>query len=96
MECSGCDWDPRKNLQNVRKHGIKFEDACCVFEDRNLRRESDDRDYGEVRWIAIGRVDSEILVVVYTERDGRERIISARRANRREEEIYYGSFGRSG
>lgn len=33
MGCSGCDWDPAKNRQNWRKHRIRFEDACCVFED---------------------------------------------------------------
>jgi uncharacterized DUF497 family protein len=32
MGCSGCDWDPRKDLENQRKHRVKFDDACCVFE----------------------------------------------------------------
>jgi uncharacterized DUF497 family protein len=94
MECSGCVWDARKNLENFRKHGVKFEDACCVFNDPSLSQEPDDRDYGEERWIAIGRVDSEILVVVYTERNGTARIISARKAKRNEEEIYYDFYGR--
>jgi putative transcriptional regulator len=85
MGYTGCDWDPRKNLQNYRKHGIKFEDACGIFDDPNLTQETDDRDYGEDRWIAIGRMDLEILVVVYTERNGKERILSARKAKRREE-----------
>jgi uncharacterized DUF497 family protein len=92
MTCSGCIWDARKNLANYHKHGIKFEDACCLFEDPMLSLEPDDRDYGEDRWTAIGRVASDILVVVYTERNGAARIISARKANRKEEEIYYESF----
>ena len=48
----------------------------------------DDRDYGEERWIATGRVDLAVLAVVFADRGGRQRIISARRAKRREEEAY--------
>jgi uncharacterized DUF497 family protein len=92
MECTGCDWDPEKDAENQRKHGVDFEDACCVFDDPCRIVVPDERDYGEVRLIATGRVGSQILVVVFTERNGRERIISARKANRREEEMYYERF----
>lgn len=90
MECVGCDWDPRKNVENQSKHGIGFEEACCVFEDPLRIEEIDDGDYDEERWIAIGRVESVILFVVYTERNGMERIISARKAEPREEVRYLG------
>jgi uncharacterized DUF497 family protein len=89
MGCPGCAWDPRKDIENQRKHGIAFEDACCVFEDPNLTVLPDDRDYGEARWIAIGRFEWRVLVVVFTDRNGRERIISARRARRDEEKLYF-------
>lgn len=92
MGCSGCEWDPSKDLENQRKHGIAFEDACCVFEDPHQIVIPDNRDYGEQRWLVIGRFESRVLVVVFTERGDRERIISARRAKRGEEEQFYDQF----
>jgi len=89
MGCSGCESSPQKEVENFYKHGIWFEDACCVFEDPNRQLDPDDRDYDEDRWIAIGRGDSAVLVVVFTERNGREWIISARKAEPREEKGYY-------
>jgi uncharacterized DUF497 family protein len=96
MGCSGCDWDPAKNRQNWRKHRIRFEDACCVFEDSLREDDEDDAEYGEERRIAIGRVGMDVLVVVYTERNGVERIISARRADPQEESRYYARFTNPG
>jgi uncharacterized protein len=92
MECSDCEWDHRKNLENQRKHGIAFEDACCVFEDPHQIVIADDREYGEERWLAIGRFEWRVLMVVFTERDGKHRIISARRAKQREEGLYFANF----
>jgi uncharacterized DUF497 family protein len=87
---SGCDWDPEKDAENQRKHeGITFADACYVFDDPLQDVVEDDRDYGERRFIATGRVGNVILVVVFTERAGRERIISARKAEPRERRAYY-------
>jgi uncharacterized protein len=90
MACSGCDWDPEKNLENQRKHeGIRFEDACCVFDDPYREETEDDGDYDEDRFIVLGSIGAVVLVVVYTERNGIERIISARTAEPREERAYY-------
>lgn len=75
--------------ENQHKHGIAFAEACCVFEDPGLKVLRDDRDYGEERWLAIGRFEWRVLVVVYTERTERQRIISARRAKRGDEELYF-------
>ena len=92
MGCSGCDWDPQKEIINWRKHRIRFADACCVFNDPNLETWEDTGDYDEFRWIALGRVGLIIMYVVYTERHGAERIISARKAAPHEEQRYYGRF----
>jgi uncharacterized protein len=90
MECLDCDWDSQKDLDNQRKHrGIRFAEACCVFRDPNHRETPDDRDYDEDRWIAVGLVGRTVLVVVFTERNNRQRIISARKALAREEADYY-------
>jgi uncharacterized protein len=95
MACSGCDWDPAKDLENRRKHeGIRFEDACGVFDDPYREEVEDEGDYDEDRFRVLGRVGAVVLVVVYTERNGVERIISAsaRKAEPREERAYYAQF----
>lgn len=83
------EWDDDKNATNIAKHGIGFERASQIF--RNwVFTEVDDRfDYGETRLISIGLVEgAAVLTVVYTDRSGRIRIISARPANRAERKRY--------
>jgi uncharacterized DUF497 family protein len=64
---------------------VSFEAARLVFDDPHNLDEVDDRfDYGEDRFSVIGMVKGELLTVSYTERGDRIRIISARRATRRE------------
>lgn len=90
LRCPGCEWDPEKDAENQRKHdGITFADACCVLDDPLREIVEDDSDYGEERFIATGRVGHVILVVVFTERNGRERLISARKAEPRERRARY-------
>ncbi len=83
------DWDHDKNVENLRKHGFSLEEAKAVFEDEARLEEFDDRDYGEERWITIGRLRSFLAVVVYTERLGVFRLISARKAEPDEERRYH-------
>ena len=82
------EWDPKKAATNVRKHGIRFADAVSVLEDSRAITVSDDS-IDEQRWVTIGMdaVD-RILVVVYTWRGEKIRIISARRATQRESQQY--------
>ena len=85
------EWDSEKARINKRKHKISFETAANVFFDDNrveLRDEehSDDED----RWQVIGKVDN-ILFVIYTDRETKTRIISARKANKAERRMYYGN-----
>jgi uncharacterized protein len=82
------EWDPEKNRANLAKHGIDFEGAISIFEGRVLERLAGKRDHGELRFIAFGVANGHELAVVYTLRAGRRRIISARRAHRREREEY--------
>lgn len=78
-----------QNARNVDKHGIDFADVGEVFERPLLRRRDDRHDYGEVRWVAIGTIRRQVVVLVYTEREpDLIRVISARKANRREAERY--------
>ncbi len=85
------EWDPAKARANLRKHRVSFEEAASVFED-SLAEIFDDPDHsnGEHREIIVGHsVLARLLVVSFTEREpDRVRIISARRANRRERDQY--------
>ena len=83
------EWDEDKNQANILKHGVGFETAKRVFENRTLTRVDERSDYGEARQVSLGMVDNiAILVVVHTDRGGRVRLISARPANRRERKRY--------
>lgn len=84
------EWDENKARVNLRKHGVSFDRAKLVFEDEQRVEEIDDSIfYGEERWRTIGMVWSELVVVIYTERQGKIRIISARRALKHEQQDYY-------
>jgi uncharacterized DUF497 family protein len=84
----GFQWDEAKSARNEEKHGVSFLQAAQIFRKRIFRARDERRDYGEIRFIALGEFDGEILCVVYTERDGDIRLISARKANRDERERY--------
>jgi uncharacterized DUF497 family protein len=87
------EWDEKKNRANQLKHGLSFETAVQVFEDPYALMFPERVVEDEERWHAIGRAGGiAILLVVYsiTEDDDEEkvRIISARKANRRERALY--------
>lgn len=85
-------WDKNKAEINLKKHKIKFENAALVFLDENLIEDYDDfNSDDEERFKVIGEVE-KILVVIYTEREDRTRIISARFANKKERRKYYEQF----
>jgi len=85
------DWDSRKNHTNFLKHGISFEEVVSLFEEPYLRIRSDRSE--EMRWMALGNAQGRIVAVIYTERNGRIRIISARMARKYEREIYKDRIG---
>ena len=85
------EWDDAKNELNIKKHGVSFETAAYIFNDVN-RIEVFDKAHGdeEDRYYTIGKV-GDLLFVVYTDRGEVFRLISARFATKREEEMYYGN-----
>ena len=83
------EWDEQKNRINIQKHGISFEDAKAIFEDVRITADDTRQSYGEMRNISLGTIHGRICVVVYTERKGVTRIISARKANQRERRRYH-------
>jgi uncharacterized DUF497 family protein len=84
------EWDVAKARINQEKHRVSFLTASAVFLNERLERIDDRKEYGELRWIALGRVESEVYRVVYTWRDENLiRMISAQKASKDEREIYY-------
>jgi uncharacterized protein len=84
------EWDDSKNTINQIKHGIRFEEAQLIFNNPVLTTTDIRHDYGEQREISIGALNMEVVItLIHTDRNGRKRIISARKANRKEREMYY-------
>lgn len=85
------EWNDDKAVKNAAKHrGVTFDDAKKVFRDPFGIELLDDREnYGEERLVLIGMSNNRLLTVVYTERGGKIRIISAREAEKYEHDDYY-------
>lgn len=84
------EWDDTKAAENVRRHGVAFAQAALAFRDPFSVEWIDLRGaYGEERIILLGMTSNQVLTVIYTERGERIRIISARRANKNEQDDYY-------
>ena len=82
------EWDPPKAAANLKKHGVDFADAATVFHDEQAITIRDDQ-ANEERYVTTGMdVLGNVLVVVYTWRDDRPRLISARQAKPQEREQY--------
>ena len=87
------EWDPRKSKTNKHKHGISFEEAQNVFYDENGRYMADPEHHhgDEERFLLLGMsLNPRILVVChcYRKADSAIRLISARRATKREQKLY--------
>jgi uncharacterized protein len=91
------EWDEAKCRANYAKHGLDFRDAEQVFQGIILTVQDDRQDYGEKRFISLGLLEDVVIVVVYTERSERIRLISMRKANQKERQAYEEkiSFGRA-
>lgn len=83
------DWDPTKNTENVRKHGVSFEDAQKIFDGLVVSYIDHRNNYGELREISLGLLNGiVVLLVVHMERDEVTRLISARKATPKERAEY--------
>ena len=82
------EWDEAKRRANYRKHGLDFRDVEKVFQEVTLTAEDKRQDYGDKRLISLGRLEDIVVVVVYTERSEKIRLISMRRANQKERRAY--------
>lgn len=82
-------WDCEKNTANAKKHAIRFEDAVGIWNDFVFEQIDDSFDYEEERFLTMGLMNGIEIVVIYTDRREGRRIISARKAENFEREIYW-------
>lgn len=86
------EFDPGKDAINIEKHGVSLAEAVMLEWDWVWATEDFRNDYGERRMIGYGPIANRVYCVVYTEREGVRRIISFRKANRREVRLYAGKI----
>ncbi len=84
------EWDPEKAARNLAKHGVTFHEAATVFGDPLAITYSDpDHDDDEDRFLTFGHsAEGNLIIVSHTDRGDSTRIISARRASRKERKLY--------
>jgi uncharacterized DUF497 family protein len=82
------EYDPDKSARNVQERGIGFERFAELDWDTAISVDDSRRDYGERRMRVLGLIDGKLHAAVVTPRDDRIRVISLRRANKREERAY--------
>lgn len=86
-------WDETKRRANIAKHGLDFADAEKVFAGPMVLFEDDRTDYSEQRMIGIGLLDYLVVLIVHVETNDTIRIISMRKAESDETDLYYENVG---
>ena len=87
-------FDPAKRAVTLTERGLDFALAGLIFEARHMTRIDDRQDYGEPRFVSVGRLANDVVVVVWTPRGKARRIISMRKANGREKAFFEESVAR--
>lgn len=86
-------WDETKRQTNLKKHGLDFANAEKVFAGPMVLFEDTRQDYGEQRMIGIGLLDVLVVLIVHVESDQEIRIVSMRKANSDETDLYFRNAG---
>jgi uncharacterized DUF497 family protein len=81
-------YDPEKNQRNIQERGLSFDEVENLDWGTALILKDERHDYGEERYRVLGRIGERLYAVVFTPREDEMRVISFRRANRREEVLY--------
>ena len=87
------EWDEATNRSNFAKHGVDFTDAESVFAGPGITFVDNRFDYGEERYVSLGLLAGRVVVIAHSLRGDATRIISMRKANRREQKIYQKRLG---
>ncbi|MBS8269496.1 BrnT family toxin [Halomonas litopenaei] len=87
------EYDLNKRATTLEERGLDFEDAPLLFAQAHISREDARQDYGETRIITVGTLHHRMVVMVWTWRDTKRRIISMRYANEREQRRFHPYLG---
>jgi uncharacterized DUF497 family protein len=87
------EWDEAKRLANIEKHGIDFADVPPMFAGDVFTIEDQRFEYDETRYITFGLLKFRVIVVAHTDEGDVIRIISARKATKNEEKLYFEEIG---
>ena len=87
------EWDEAKRQTNLHKRRLDFADAEIIFSGATFTVEDDRFEYGEDRYITLGLLKGQVIVIAHTERNELIRIISMRKATKYEQQLYFQSFG---
>jgi uncharacterized protein len=86
------EWDEEKRERNIAKHAIDFVDCQDVFAGPTVSVPDDRLDYGEARFITFGLLGGRVVAVAHTETEEIIRVISMRKATKREQTLYFQTF----
>lgn len=86
------EWDEAKHKKNITKHGVDFTSMAGFDWETSITARDIRREYGETRYVSYGLIGLRLYACVYTQRNNKRRIISLRKANEKEEEIYENTF----
>ena len=89
-------YDPNKRAKILNEREIDIADAGQVFEGFHLTRRDDAHSDAETRYISVGQLGDTVVNIVWTEREDSRRIVTMRKANGKEREIYFEHWDRSG
>ena len=87
------EWDTEKERENILNHKVDFTTASRIWDGTFLEHADQRRDYGEERIEVLGEVNDRLMVVIFTWRGSARRIISARKANPREQRRFKAQIG---
>lgn len=86
------EWDEAKRAKVLDEHGLDFADVVRAFEGPRIEDFDSSHSQTEERWRMLGILDGEAIMVVYTERAGTVRLITARKATVEEAQLYFAEF----
>ena len=82
-------WSEAKRTLNIQQHGLDFVDAQRVFDGPTFTYEDDRFDYSEQRFVSLGLLDGMVVSIVHSESPRLIRVISFRKATKREQAIFF-------
>lgn len=82
-------WHEPKQQSNLKKHGLDFNDAQKVFAGPTFTFEDNREAYGERRWVTLGLLGLQVVIIVHTETEDEIRIISMREATKHEQSLFF-------